>query len=704
VARRRLETFFAVGIVASSLIGALLFVAHAASKANIVYPVNDLGGCKDEVACRKYCDQPPNFSACFKFAKEYNLLEGPVANVKQEDVEQFAKVLGEKGGPGGCNTQSGCEDFCNNARNIRTCIGFAEENNLIPAHALDEVRKVKAALDRGIRLPDGCTNKDTCEKTCREPADKATAKQCFAFAKDAGLLPPEFDEQKTEQMFKLIDNGEINFREMKQCEKLGEDGEVDETILNKCLDLGEKLGFMKAEEKDIAKKMMREGGPGGCRGRACKNFCEKEENQETCIAFAESHPELIPPEDRGRMRESLGQMKNALSQAPPEVVECLKAKIGSETYEAIQSETIKMSQMAKLGPKLGQVMQECFRKTFEGKQGDFQSEQPGGFPEGGPRGEGGFPGSSEAMKKCFVEAGFDPSTAKGPSPPGFEEKIRTCVQEKLGGVKDFEGGPSREFPGHPGEFPGVGPGKGSFPPELLERCKAEDKTPQECFRSFGQPDSEHGALPETSGGPRKRDICPKMPTVDVCPEGQRKVVTFESEKCGTFYACMPEHGGTPLEGGSPGTPTQNQQYQEEYKRQYEQKRLEIEGQYQKQIEQQIRNQQSQRQPPEGSQNNTPPGNYPNSNPRQYPNSGGGSYPQPTPGSYPPPPGAGGDYHSPQEGGAPPPGLNYTPPPPGSYQPGSPGPAQTPPPPQSRRTNSITNFLANFLLSLFGIKK
>ena len=35
-------------------------------------------------------------------------------------------------------------------------------------------------------------------------------------------------------------------------------------------------------------------------------------------------------------------------------------------------------------------------------------------------------------------------------------------------------------------------------------------------------------------------ICPAMPTVASCPAGERKVMTYSSPECGTYYACEPE--------------------------------------------------------------------------------------------------------------------------------------------------------------------
>lgn len=35
----------------------------------------------------------------------------------------------------------------------------------------------------------------------------------------------------------------------------------------------------------------------------------------------------------------------------------------------------------------------------------------------------------------------------------------------------------------------------------------------------------------------KKEICPALPTVDACPAGEERVVTYKSESCGVYYAC-----------------------------------------------------------------------------------------------------------------------------------------------------------------------
>ena len=49
------------------------------SKADIIFPVTELGGCKDEADCRAYCEKRDNVDvirACLTFAKKAKLVYG----------------------------------------------------------------------------------------------------------------------------------------------------------------------------------------------------------------------------------------------------------------------------------------------------------------------------------------------------------------------------------------------------------------------------------------------------------------------------------------------------------------------------------------------------------------------------------------------------------------------------------------------------
>src|SRR3989344_3368546 len=86
-------------------------VLAAAQEEGIVYPVTELGDCKDKTACMQYCDAPANYRACFLFARAHNLLDEQLQAKSEEDIERFADAMAG-GGPGGCASQDTCHFYC----------------------------------------------------------------------------------------------------------------------------------------------------------------------------------------------------------------------------------------------------------------------------------------------------------------------------------------------------------------------------------------------------------------------------------------------------------------------------------------------------------------------------------------------------------------------------------------------------------------
>ena len=68
-------------LLSGVLVAVSVFVVQASSASDIVYPVTELGGCRNEVECRAFCDKPENrIGVCWDFAIQHNL-------VSDEEIE-----------------------------------------------------------------------------------------------------------------------------------------------------------------------------------------------------------------------------------------------------------------------------------------------------------------------------------------------------------------------------------------------------------------------------------------------------------------------------------------------------------------------------------------------------------------------------------------------------------------------------------------
>lgn len=392
-------------IILFGLFFSVLFisVAYAEPLSEIAFPVKELGNCESKEECKTYCDEEKNISACRAFARKNNL--------ENNDEEKNFEKVKEDGGPGGCAASSNdpiesCEKYCDDTANIKECVSYAKRHNLMNSHELAEAEKVLAALDRGAKLPTGCTNKKTCQSICQAPSNMKIARECFDFAEEAGLLPPEVNREQAEKMFKAIEEGRAPFKSPKdfeQCENPGSD-----EIMEKCINFALENGFLSGEEAEMVKKTGGKG-PGGCRGRECKEFCENPNNSEVCYNFAKEYGLMDPEMEKGS-QDFLDSLRNA----PPAVKTCLQAEFGENLDKVFP------------GPKTGAKLRDCY-ETYGRKSGEMQ----------GQKGEA-FPGD---IKSCILsqigEEGFKELTEKGPTPE-LNEKMRECFEMK----RDF--GENRE--------------------------------------------------------------------------------------------------------------------------------------------------------------------------------------------------------------------------------------------------------------------
>lgn len=296
---------FTVTCVAVLLMAGAVYGVQASSRADIIHPIPELGNCKDEAACRQYCDARDNLErvrACVAFAKKHNLLPAD----ELEEAERYAVRLGITEGPGGCRDTAACEQYCEDTGHLTECLDFAEKHGLRSAEEIAEGRKLTVVLARGASLPGGCRGRAACEAYCEDPAHMRV---CVAFAKQAGFISDD-EAAAAEKIIPLIESGGAtpgNCGRKTACEQYC----ADPSHIDECLAFAEKAGLMSAEELAEAKKfapLIRRGEtPGQCRGRAaCEQYCGDPGHFEECVSFGE-RAGILSAEDAALARRTKGQ-------------------------------------------------------------------------------------------------------------------------------------------------------------------------------------------------------------------------------------------------------------------------------------------------------------------------------------------------------------------------------------------------------------
>lgn len=321
----------------------------------ITYPIPELGNCANRDACRSYCNDSANMSACIDFASKHGLMNGNEASV----AKKFAEEMRNKQTPGGCTGPESCNAYCQDINHLNECLSFAKEHGLSDDN-IERGEHIQKFLAQGGKLPGGCTSKDSCESYC---GDFSHATECAAFAKNAGFLKEIAEDQgmNEDQFRKVLDltaNGQApgGCKSKDQCENYCKDN----SHLSECLSFGVKAGFISEDQAEKIKEVGGKG-PGGCNSEStCRAYCNDSTHMQECFKFGKDH-NLISPEELKRAQEGIVQLKIGLDKAPPEIKACLNSVLGSDAISRIQAGTFVPS------PEIGDRLQECadkFREDF----------------------------------------------------------------------------------------------------------------------------------------------------------------------------------------------------------------------------------------------------------------------------------------------------------------------------------------------------
>ncbi len=522
-------------LIASLLVGGALAYAQnteieasasTSSSGGITFPIAELGGCADKVACKAYCDEGAHVKDCVAFAEAHGLMN------KEEAVraQKFASQVAAGKTPGACDSPKTCKAYCDELAHMEECLQFAETEGLGGQESM-QGKKINTFLKSGGKTPGGCTSKTACEAYC---SDFSHGEECLRFAQKAGIRAQkdmggdgasdndhEEEAMPTEAQFKILAEltakGETpgGCTSKTTCEAYCRVAEHFE----ECTAFGTKVGFIKKEDVERMKKFAGKG-PGGCTSpEACHAYCNDATHRDECFKFAEENG-LIPKEEVEQMKEGLVRMRAGVNNAPEEVQRCLKSTLGDSAIEDIQSGKFVP------GPEVGEKMRGCFEKfgdnhdpkevfreappevaaCLKEKLGEQFTAVQSGEIEPTPEiadgfrvcaqqmemmGEWGNPNKQQGMGQMMQGKGqmnrgsgmMEGQGGNGPDPKKLQGFLRsappevsTCLKEKLGE-----------------QFAKIESGESMPSPEIGDTMRA-------CFESFRPNNGMHDGEPHRDGG------------------------------------------------------------------------------------------------------------------------------------------------------------------------------------------------------------
>lgn len=337
---------------------------QGAALRGITFPIPELGNCGDEGACRAYCNDTVHIDACVSFAETHGLMNRDEAS----QAKKFKQVLQSGGGPGGCTNPQDCQTFCSNTANLEVCVKFAKDHG-VKDQNVDQGEKILAYVKSGGHMPGNCSSKESCQAYCGDfsHAEECFNFAKNAGIAQTGNGPGGGNggggnEPTPEQVRKFLDlakNGQTpgGCTSKDACEAYCQTA----AHRDECVAFGVKAGFIKPEEADMIKKSGG-AGPGGCNSNgSCNAYCNDQSHRDECYKFAEDHG-FINHSQTQQAKEGLVSLRAGLEQAPPEVTACLKSTLGSNIIDDIQSGNLVP------GSDIGERVRDCFEKF--GRRGD----------------------------------------------------------------------------------------------------------------------------------------------------------------------------------------------------------------------------------------------------------------------------------------------------------------------------------------------
>ena len=283
------------------------------------------GQCKDEVSCRKYCEDIDHLEECVAFAEKFDLATPD--ELKEMRQMAAAKQAGVKF-PGNCKTKQSCLQYCEAPSHAVECVAFAEAAGFISGDEAAQARKFAPLIARG-ETPGGCTRKEQCEAYCQ---DTTHIDECLDFAVKHDVLPPdELEIVKKIQPFVKAGKMPGGCKSKAECDAYCTDG----THFEECVEIGLAIGVIKPEEVDMIRKSGGKG-PGNCRSReACEAFCADPQNQKECMDFA-VRIGLITQEE-AESYQNTGDVSQCFEEADDKITACFVTNLGPDVFEQMKA-------------------------------------------------------------------------------------------------------------------------------------------------------------------------------------------------------------------------------------------------------------------------------------------------------------------------------------------------------------------------------
>lgn len=370
----------------------MLSAGYVSAFTEPIYPIGELGNCKDKNDCMNFCNDSANMSACISYGENNGLITSEEAKLSKKVVEKIKK--GEM--PGNCKTKEQCSNYCQgNVKNLEECLSLADDIGFSDNN-INEGKKILKALKEGAQMPGDCKTKDECENYC---SDVKNIDQCLNFAEKAQLMSSA-DLAEAKKVIPFLKSGETpgGCKTKETCNSYC----AEASHYEQCITFAEKAGFISSDEAKMA-RVSGGSGPGGCKSsEECQKYCQDPSHLDECIKTGVKAG-MIKEEDVQKIMEGGKAIKDGLAKIPEGArtfaESCLNEVFGGK-LESVLSGIVQITK------EQGDKIESCFTEAINdfiksqmpsssGSSGGVPSNIPSGMPSNIPSNipnQGAMPG------------------------------------------------------------------------------------------------------------------------------------------------------------------------------------------------------------------------------------------------------------------------------------------------------------------------
>lgn len=238
----------------------MISLISLAFAAQIIYPLPDLGFCRDAKECYYFCEIPQNKPACWSYGKF--VISGSVLG--ETDITFPVAELGN------CASKDACFTYCNLPQNQSACEAFAQKHQL-GRHQTDKqelLEKAKTAL--------GCTSMESCQSFC-----EANTEKCMQFMRSHAPAHMRSEYEQYDSMMQQA-KSELGCTSMRECQAICERPDS----ATRCQSFGQQYGSHEYKQAQTGFIETAHSTLGCDSQESCLHFCDDPQNSQKCAQFS----------------------------------------------------------------------------------------------------------------------------------------------------------------------------------------------------------------------------------------------------------------------------------------------------------------------------------------------------------------------------------------------------------------------------------